>query len=103
MARRKNHLLLLRIDGYQPYELPLKRKLDGWVFGNLVIGGIPGIAIDFLTGSIYRLTPRDIYPTLTINSSTGSDEVALYVTMSPDPSWEMIGKLKLPEALVAAR
>jgi len=96
-------MLLLRIDGYQPYELPLKRKLDGWIFGNLVIGGIPGIAIDFLTGSIYRLAPRDIYPTLTINTTTGSNEVAVLITMLPDPSWEVIGKLKLPEELITAR
>ena len=103
MARKKDHILLLRLAGYQPYELRLKRKVDGWIFGNVLTGGLPGVAIDYLTGSIYRLTPKDIYPTLTINNTTGNNEVALLITMHPDPSWEKIGKLKLPEVSIAAR
>ncbi|HTE26979.1 PEGA domain-containing protein [Flavitalea sp.] len=94
MSRRKSHYLELKLDGYQPYQLNLKRKLDGWAYGNLFIGGIPGIAIDFLTGSIFRLTPKDIYPTLQASKLvTANESIAVLVTMKPGTSWEKIGKL----------
>jgi hypothetical protein len=94
MKRNRSHLLVLKLDGYQPYELQLKRKLDGWAFGNLATGGIPGIAIDLLSGSIYRLTPKDIYPTLTATSRKGDESVAVLITLTPQNHWEPIGKLQ---------
>ena len=38
----------------------LMRPLGGWLFGNILIGGLIGIAIDFLTGSAYKLTPTTV-------------------------------------------
>ena len=94
LSRRKSHTLVLKLDGYQPYELLLKRKIDGWVFGNLMVGGIPGIAIDLLTGSIFRLTPKDIYPTLQASRGfVGNESIAVIVTMQPDRQWQKIGQL----------
>ena len=94
MSRRKNHLLEIKLEGYQTYQLNLKRKLDGWAFGNLFTGGIPGIAIDLLTGSIFKLTPKDIYPTLQAGKlHTGNESIAVLVTMQPEEGWEKIGEL----------
>jgi PEGA domain len=94
MSRKKNHLLEIKLEGYQTYQLNLKRKLDGWAFGNLFIGGIPGIAIDLLTGSIFKLTPKDIYPTLQAGTRpTGNESIALLITMKPATGWEKIGEL----------
>ena len=99
MSRRKSHYLELKLDGYQTYQLNLKRKLDGWILGNLFTGGIPGIAIDFLTGSIFRLTPKDIYPTLQAGKLyTGNESIAVLVTMQPESSWEKIGELTSEKA-----
>jgi PEGA domain-containing protein len=93
MKRSHSHTLLLKLDGYQPYELKLKRKLDGWAFGNLAVGGVPGIAIDLLSGSIFRLTPKDIYPTLTASTRRGDESVAVLITLTPQTHWERIGRL----------
>lgn len=94
MSRKKNHLLELKLDGYQTYQLSLKRKLDDWFFGNIVFGAVPGIAIDLLTGSIFKLTPKDIYPTLQARRRpAGDDSVAILVTMNPQPGWQKIGQL----------
>jgi len=74
--------------------LLLKRKLDGWAFGNIMVGGIPGIAIDLMTGSIFRLTPKDIYPTLQASRGfTGNESIAVVVTMTPAEGWTRIGGL----------
>ncbi|RYY19271.1 MAG: PEGA domain-containing protein [Chitinophagaceae bacterium] len=99
MTRKKNHKLVLTLPGYEPYELLLKRKLDHWLFGNILVGAVPGIAIDLLTGSIYRLTPGDIYPTLRASDAlTSSDAVVINVTLQPSEDWALIGVMKkMPE------
>jgi PEGA domain-containing protein len=94
LMRRQNHRIVLRLDGYQPYELNLKRKFDGWAFGNIATGGLPGLAIDYLTGSLFKLTPKDIYPTLQASTGIpGTETVAVLLTMTPDPAWQKIGEL----------
>jgi hypothetical protein len=94
MSRRRSHTLRLELEGYQPYELVLKRKMDGWMYGNILVGGLPGIAIDFLTGSIFRLTPKDIYPTMQASVSGKKQYgLAIVVTMQAKPEWEKIGVL----------
>ena len=55
-----NIILLIEKEGYQPIEIILNRKVDGWIVGNIVIGGLIGLAIDFITGSAYTLSPDDI-------------------------------------------
>ncbi|RYZ19924.1 MAG: PEGA domain-containing protein [Chitinophagaceae bacterium] len=94
MSRKRSHLLELRLDGYQPYQLNLKRKLDGWAYGNIMLGGLPGVAIDLLTGSIFRLTPKDIYPTLQASKRIAVNEsIAVLITLKPEDNWEKIGAL----------
>jgi hypothetical protein len=93
MTRWKNHRLELRLEGYKPYELQLKRKLDAWAFGNIALGGPLGIGIDALSGAMYRLTPKDIYPTLTRNRRTGAESLAIFITLKPEAGWVKIGML----------
>lgn len=34
--------------------------MDGWLLGNLLIGGLIGIIIDASNGSMYKLTPDQV-------------------------------------------
>jgi hypothetical protein len=43
-------------NGVQTREL--KAKIDPWTAGNIVIGGVPGIAIDAVSGAMWRLDRR---------------------------------------------
>lgn len=38
----------------------MRRTIDGWFFGNILIGWFVGIVIDFMTGAAYKITPDDI-------------------------------------------
>ncbi|WP_242084534.1 hypothetical protein [Aestuariivivens sediminis] len=43
-------------DGYNTKTVPVKFKLDGWYFGNILIGGLIGMLIvDPATGAMYKL------------------------------------------------
>ncbi|MFL5382556.1 MAG: PEGA domain-containing protein [Longimicrobiaceae bacterium] len=95
LTRKDKHTVRLTLAGYQPYELQLERKTSGWVWGNLLFGGIPGLAVDAITGSMYKLSPEEVNATLAQGGTamrTG-DTLIVRVVLSADPSWQKIGQL----------
>ena len=95
LSRGKNHHLKMELPGYKPFETELTRKLDGWAFGNIL--GVVGIALDAYNGSMYRLSPRDIYPELIplpAAGATTSNGLSIKIILHPDPQWEKIGQLQ---------
>ena len=97
LERKDDHYIRLEMDGYEPYEVTVTRKINGWVWGNVLIGGLIGLAIDYNTGGLFNLTPDDIRPSLEM-SGIGHlyKEDTLYVAtvLEPDPSWHKIGSMK---------
>lgn len=96
-SRKDNHFIRIELEGYQPYDIVLSRRMSGWVFGNIVFGGVIGVAIDAVSGGIYRLTPEQISaelhePCLVHSKRTAESYVA--VVLEVDPSWEKIGQLQ---------
>ncbi len=100
VKRKNDHTIRVMMQGYEPFEAGLTRKLDGWVLGNILFGGIIGLIIDASTGSMYKLTPKEIKARLAggdtqITSVKHQKEnIYIMVTMNPDPSWEKIGMLE---------
>jgi len=43
--------------GYRNAELTELSGVNGWLFGNLAIGGVVGIVVDYSSGAAYRYTP----------------------------------------------
>lgn len=84
------------MDGFQPYEITLKRKFNGWIIANAFIGGIIGVIVDLSTGSFYYLSPKEINAELqsgtVLKKEKGSD-IYIGVTMTPNPEWTPAGSL----------
>jgi hypothetical protein len=40
--------------GYQPAVVPIQYQLNPWVFGNIVFGALPGLAIDAASGAAWK-------------------------------------------------
>lgn len=96
MSRKDNHIVRIELDGYQPYEATFSRQLSGWVFGNIVFGGVIGLAVDAITGGLYVLTPDQIQAEMRSNRiaySKNSKDSYITVVLEVDPSWEKIGNL----------
>ncbi len=96
MTRKDNHIVTIQLEGYQVYEAMFTRKFSGWVFGNIVFGGVIGLAVDAISGGIYKLTPDQIQAELCSNNlaySTQSSDSCIVVVLQPDPSWEKVGNL----------
>lgn len=60
LERKRPYALVFEKEGYQPVEVHLKQTTDGWVFGNVIFGGIIGLVIDFSNGAAYKLTPSEV-------------------------------------------
>lgn len=90
LARGDNHIVKIELDGYQPFEATLTKKVSGWVWGNIVFGGLIGLAIDAMSGGLYVLTPEQLSAQL---ARQGDDSALLqdgiYVMLVPqvDPEW----------------
>jgi hypothetical protein len=97
LDRKDRHVVKIEMDGYHPQETVMYPKVSGWVAGNILFGGFIGLAIDAITGSMYRLTPEQVNSRLNI-SGTGSikmkDGIYVDVVMEPEAGWEKIGQLE---------
>lgn len=102
ISRKDNHFIRIEMDGYQPYEATLTRKVSGWVWGNIVFGGLIGLAVDAIDGALYNLTPEQISATLSANHASVSktaDGLYVFVVLRPDPSWRKVGQLQRQRAV----
>jgi hypothetical protein len=96
LKRKDKHVVRIEMDGYRPFELPLARATSGWVWGNIVFGGLPGLAIDAITGGMYKLKPEQVQATLqesTVSIGEAKDVLVVAVVLHADPAWERIGTL----------
>src|SRR5882724_5849028 len=60
MKRGDNHILKLELPGYAPYEATFTKSVSGWVWGNILFGGLIGLGVDAITGGLYNLTPEQL-------------------------------------------
>jgi hypothetical protein len=98
LERKDNHFIKIELEGYHPYETHLDRRFNGWIFGNIVFGGIIGIIVDASTGAMYSLSPNQVSAQLNGPAQTNimkqDDGIYLGVVLEADPSWTKIGTLE---------
>jgi hypothetical protein len=96
LSRKDNHVIKLALDGYAPADLTVTRKTSGWVWGNIVFGGLIGLAVDAITGGLYNLTPEQLSATLASQKASiapTKDGVFVILVRDADPSWVKVGQL----------
>ena len=96
LSRKGDHIIRLELDGYQPTEVRLTKSVSGWVWGNLVFGGVVGIAVDATTGAMYSLSPNQVQSALQHQSAqTAPTKDGIYVVLvkHADPKWVKVSQL----------
>lgn len=54
------------MEGYESKKINIECKLNGWYFGNILIGGLIGfLIVDPATGAMYKLDSEGITENLT--------------------------------------
>jgi len=84
--------------GVTPFiaHLSLTRKTSGWVWGNIVFGGLIGLAVDAITGGLYNLTPEQLTSTLAAEKASiapTKDGIYVILVRETNPSWIKVGQL----------
>ena len=92
----KNETYTIRLNkpGYDERTYYLSSSLDGWYWGNLLLGGIVGmLVVDPATGAMYKL-PESVDITLEKNSAS-SEDVSLSITTIDSLNAEQVSRLQL--------
>lgn len=95
LERSEDYTLEVRAPGFVTHQEKLESSISGWLAGNLVIGGILGIAIDLCTGSCWsfddvnvNLIPQNGASSRTSyqegNSTTTSDSTVIKARKKPE-------------------
>lgn len=98
LKRKDPQMVKIELDGYMPYETTLTRSTSGWVWGNIVFGGLIGLVVDATAGGMYKLTPEQINAEMRSGQADAlstDDGLFIAIVLEADPSWEKIGSLEL--------
>lgn len=60
IERGSIHVVKLEMQGYEPYETQITKRMSSWVWANVFNGFLPGFAVDYLSGSLYYLLPESL-------------------------------------------
>ncbi len=97
LARKKSHRITVTMPGYEPFAMVTTRKTSGWVWGNIVFGGLIGLVVDASTGGLYDVRPEQVNAQLARTGASGTmrdGTIYVFLVQEADPSWVKIGQLK---------
>lgn len=81
LSRKRAHVVRIELDGHQPFEGRLERKMSGWAIVDFVfITMVFPYVVDASTGALYTLNPRILSTELVRRAPTAPPTV-------PPPPW----------------
>lgn len=83
----KSKTLKAEKEGYEPRTASLDTKIQGWWWGNLVLGGVVGMGIDAATGKM--MTYKQDFFDFTLNSLPSAKEE--YTEIQPEYAPQRVG------------
>jgi hypothetical protein len=96
LSRKENHVVHLAAPGYAPADLTLTHSVSGWVWGNIVFGGVIGLAVDAISGGLYKLNPEQLSTTLAAEHASvapTADGIYVVLVREPQKEWIKVGQL----------
>ena len=96
LSRSDEHIVTLELSGYEKSQFTITKSVSGWVWGNIIFGGLIGLAVDAISGGLYDLSPEQINAELKkqgIGSLQEKDGLFILAVMKPEPNWKKIGNL----------
>lgn len=64
IRRGKEGTIHIEKEGYDSHDVRLNRQLGGWVWGNILIGGLIGLGIDLISEKGFGVDPDEVHVTL---------------------------------------
>lgn len=96
LPRKNEYQIEFTAPGFQTQKVALTRGTNGWIWGNLVVGWILGFAVDFATGSAYKIEPALVEITLVESrNAVGALETNAVIRMLDDKG-RVVSSLEVP-------
>jgi hypothetical protein len=61
LIRNQEHTLVAEYPDYESQQLRLHNKAQGWVWGNILLGGVVGLIVDCASGASDELIPKEAH------------------------------------------
>jgi hypothetical protein len=71
LSKLNDYTVILEYQGYRSEQISIQRSLSGWVIGNILLGGIIGLAVDGVTGNMWNHNIHTINTELVKAKTTG--------------------------------
>lgn len=62
--RGKDTLVMIEKEGYKSQTINPSTNMEGWFWGNIILGGVVGSTTDISTGSAYQYNPNTYHVNL---------------------------------------
>lgn len=89
LRRKHEYVVTISLEGYRPMEVALEHGTNGWVWGNLLCGGILGLIIDFSNGAAKKLVPGEVNVQLVTAMGPGMDQSVYAVFSTLDSNGDL--------------
>lgn len=105
LKRKYEYLVTVSLDGYQPTEVALEHGTNGWVWGNLICGGLIGLIIDFSNGAAKKLVPGEVNVQLVTAMGPGieTSTYAVFSTLDANGDLRVLPVPLIPDAQSLAK
>jgi hypothetical protein len=96
LERKRDHHVMIKLEGYQTYQTTLTRKFNAWYIGNILFGGLIGVIVDPITGAIYNLSPNEVQAEMSKGTAFNMSKSDVYigVALNIDPTWKKVGQME---------
>lgn len=85
---REAYIVTITKEGYKDRILPINCVIDGWYFGNILIGGLIGfLIVDPLTGAMWKIERSYINTVLDESPATGQVQLKIYDLADVPQDW----------------
>lgn len=89
LRRNEDHTLVAEYPGFEPQQRVLKHKLQGWFWGNVLLGGIIGGVVDLASGASDDLVPDKVHFDFTTTGLAIESRKRSYLESHPDTTDEV--------------
>lgn len=71
--RKDEGIIELRMDGYDSVIIDRDKVVAGWVFGNILLGGVIGLGVDLITHNQGKYSEDPIFMKLSPKSTKAAN------------------------------
>jgi len=64
LNKKDNLAFKFEKEGYKTYKKQMETRIDPWAWGNIILGGLIGFGIDYMTGALYEYESNRYFTTL---------------------------------------